>query len=57
MAPVPGVIGTLMAMEALKLLLGLDSALHNRLHLWDGTRGEWRDVALKIDPGCLDCQA
>ena len=55
-APVPGVIGTLMAMEALKLLLGLDSALHNRLRLWDAKRGEWRDVALKIDPGCLDCQ-
>ena len=56
-APVPGVIGTLMAMEALKLLLGLDSALHHRLHLWDGKRGEWRDVALKTDPECLDCQA
>ena len=55
-APVPGVIGTLMAMETLKLLLGLDSALHNRLHLWDAKRGEWRDVALKIDPECLDCQ-
>ena len=56
-APVPGVIGTLMALEALKLLLGLDSALRNRLHLWDGKRGEWRDVALKVDPECLDCQA
>lgn len=55
-APVPGVIGTLMALETLKLLLGLDSALRNRLHLWDGKRGEWRDVALKVDPECLDCR-
>lgn len=56
-APVPGVIGTLMALEALKLLLGLDTGLHNRLLLWDARRGEWRDVALKVDPECTDCQA
>ena len=55
-APVPGVIGTLMALEALKLLLGLDSALRNRLHLWDAKRGEWHDVALLVDPACPDCQ-
>ncbi len=55
-APVPGVIGTLMALETLKLLIGLDSALHDRLHLWDGRRGEWRDVALIVDPECPDCQ-
>ena len=35
LAPVPGVIGTLMAQEALKLVLGWDSALHDRLLLWD----------------------
>ena len=56
-APVPGVIGTLMALEALKVLLGLDSALCNRLRLWDAKRGEWRDVALKADPQCPHCQA
>jgi molybdopterin/thiamine biosynthesis adenylyltransferase len=55
LAPVPGVIGTLMAQEALKLLLGWDSALHNRLLLWDAKRGEWQSVALKRDPECVVC--
>jgi adenylyltransferase/sulfurtransferase len=56
LAPVPGVIGTLMAEEALKLVLGWDSSLHNRLLLWDGKRGEWQSVALKRDPECEVCR-
>jgi adenylyltransferase/sulfurtransferase len=55
LAPVPGVIGTLMAEEALKLALGWDSALRNRLLLWDAKRGEWQSVALKRDPDCVVC--
>lgn len=55
LAPVPGVIGTLMAEEALKLALGWESALHNRLLLWDAKRGEWQNVALRRDPDCAVC--
>ena len=55
LAPVPGVIGTLMAEEALKLVLGWDSALRNRLLLWDAKRGDWQSVALKRDPDCVTC--
>ena len=55
LAPVPGVIGTLMAEEALKLVLGWESALRNRLLLWDAKRGEWQSVALKRDPECVVC--
>ena len=55
LAPVPGVIGTLMAEEALKLVLGWDSALRNRLLLWDAKRGDWQSVALKRDPECVVC--
>ena len=55
LAPVPGVIGTLMAEETLKLVLGWDSALRNRLLLWDAKRGEWQSVALKRDPDCVIC--
>jgi molybdopterin/thiamine biosynthesis adenylyltransferase len=55
LAPVPGVIGTLMAEEALKLLLGWDSKLRDRLLLWDAKRGEWQSVALKRDPECAVC--
>jgi len=56
LAPVPGVIGTLMAIEALKLLLGWDSALHGRLLLWDAKRGEWQSVKLEQDPDCEVCR-
>jgi molybdopterin/thiamine biosynthesis adenylyltransferase len=55
LAPVPGVIGTLMAEEAMKLVLGWPSSLHNRLLLWDAKRGDWQAVALKRDPGCVVC--
>lgn len=55
LAPVPGVIGTLMATEALKLVLGLESALHDRLLLWDARRGEWQSVGLRRDPDCEVC--
>ena len=55
LAPVPGVIGTLMAEEALKLALGSSSSLRNRLLLWDAKRGDWQSVALKRDPGCVVC--
>jgi len=55
LAPVPGVIGTLMAEEALKLALGWRSSLRNRLLLWDAKRGDWQSVALKRDPGCVVC--
>lgn len=57
LAPVPGVIGTLMAEEALKLVLGWQSALRNRLLLWDAKRGDWHSVALKRDPDCVVCGA
>jgi adenylyltransferase/sulfurtransferase len=55
LAPVPGVIGTLMAAEALKLAMGWDSSLRNRLLLWDAKRGDWQSVALKRDPECVIC--
>jgi adenylyltransferase/sulfurtransferase len=55
LAPVPGVIGTLMAGEALKLVLGWPSSLHDRLLLWDAKRGDWQSVALKRDPNCVVC--
>jgi molybdopterin-synthase adenylyltransferase len=55
LAPVPGVVGTLMSAEALKLLLGWDSALHGALLLWDAKRGDWQRVALTPDPDCVIC--
>ena len=56
-APVPGVVGTMMALEAMKLLLGLKSSLTNHLHLWDAKRADWKDIIVKVNPNCPDCQS
>jgi molybdopterin/thiamine biosynthesis adenylyltransferase len=54
LAPVVGVIGSLQAMETLKLLTGLPT-LTGRLQVWDGLRGEWRVLKLRKDPQCPVC--
>ena len=55
LAPVAGTVGTLLATEALKLLLGLDSGLRNRLWIYDGLSGDSRTVAIRKAPGCPAC--
>jgi len=57
LGPVAGVIGTLMAVETIKLLLGIGEPAQNRLLLYDGLRGSWRQVSLKRDPSCPACSA
>lgn len=57
LAPVPGVVGTIMAVEALKVLLGLKSVPCNRLLLWDAKSGGWQELKLKVVPDCPVCQA
>jgi molybdopterin/thiamine biosynthesis adenylyltransferase len=55
LSPVPGVIGALMAVEAIKLLLGISGARHNTLRLWDARTGEWSAVKIRPDPNCPHC--
>ncbi len=57
LAPVPGVVGTIMAVEALKLLLGFGSQLSRRILLWDARSGDWQGVGLNVAPDCPECQA
>lgn len=57
LAPVPGVVGTIMAVEALKLLLGFGSLLSRRILLWDARSGDWQGVGLNVAPDCPECQA
>ncbi len=52
--PVTGVIGTLMAVEALKVLLKIGAPAH-RLRLWDARTGDWTVLTIKRNPGCPDC--
>ncbi|NIV18699.1 MAG: hypothetical protein GWN47_09915 [Woeseiaceae bacterium] len=54
LAPVPGVIGTMMAVEALKYLAGIDSPC-GVLRLYDATSGEFRSVTIAKNGGCQTC--
>lgn len=55
LAPLVGVIGSIQAMEAIKLLTGAGKSLAGRLLLLDGRRMEWREMRLSKDPECLVC--
>lgn len=55
LAPVAGTIGTLVATETLKLLLGLDSGLRNHLWIYDGLSGSTRTIAIRKAPACPAC--
>jgi len=57
LAPVAGTIGALIATEALKLLLGLDSGLRNRLWIYDALTGATRTVAICKASACPVCGA
>ena len=51
----PGVIGSLQAAEALKLLLGVGDPLIGRILLYDALDQEFHTLNLKKDPACPAC--
>lgn len=51
----PGVIGTLQAVEALKWLLGAGEPLTGRLLTYDGLAGEFRTLSFGKNPHCPAC--
>jgi adenylyltransferase/sulfurtransferase len=54
-APLVGIIGSVQAAEALKLLMGVGEPLTGRLLLLDALSMQWRSVRLKRDPTCKVC--
>jgi len=54
-APLTGIIGTVQAAEALKLLTGIGATLHGRLLLLDALSMEWRSINVKKDAACAVC--
>jgi adenylyltransferase/sulfurtransferase len=51
----PGIVGSLQALEALKLVLGVGESLVGRLVLVDGLTLRFRELALRKDPACPVC--
>ena len=54
-APLVGLIGTVQAAEALKLLCGIGQPLVGRLLMLDSRRMEWTEVRVQRQPGCQVC--
>ena len=54
-APLVGIIGTVQAAEALKILSGMGSQLAGRLLMLDGRAMAWTDIRLQRDPACPVC--
>lgn len=54
-APLVGIVGTMQAAEALKLLTGLGSRLTGRLLMLDGRDMAFNEIALPQNPQCAVC--
>ncbi|MFV0409902.1 MAG: HesA/MoeB/ThiF family protein [Paracoccus sp. (in: a-proteobacteria)] len=53
--PLPGVIGSMMALEAIKHLTGAGSGLAGQMLIYDGLYGETRKIRLSRRPDCPVC--
>jgi adenylyltransferase/sulfurtransferase len=51
----PGIIGTIQATEALKLILGIGEPLIGRFLVYDALKMRFRDLKLPKDPDCPVC--
>lgn len=55
LGPLVGMVGSLQALEALKLLAGFGEPLVGRLLLIDALSGRFRELKVKRDPACAVC--
>ena len=51
----PGVVGTIQATEAIKLIMGIGEPLIGRFLIYDALRMKFRELKLKKDPDCPVC--
>ncbi len=51
----PGIIGTIQATEAVKLIMGIGEPLIGRFLIYDALRMKFREFKLKKDPDCPVC--
>ena len=56
-APLVGIIGSMQAAEALKLLSGAGEPAVGRLLMLDGRNMTWTDIRLPRNPDCPVCGA
>ncbi|MEY3288970.1 MAG: hypothetical protein RLZZ419_1212 [Pseudomonadota bacterium] len=54
-APITGIIGSIQALEAMKLIMTIGETLTGRLLILDGLTMEWNTLKLKKNPKCPTC--
>lgn len=54
-APVTGIVGSIQALEAMKLIMNIGDTLTGRLLLLDGLTMEWDTMKLRKNPSCPTC--
>jgi molybdopterin/thiamine biosynthesis adenylyltransferase len=54
-APLPGVLGTMMALEAVKAITGAGEGLLGRLMIYDGLQAETRTIRVRRRADCPVC--
>ena len=54
-APLVGIIGSVQAAEALKLLTGVGASLAGRLQMLDARSMEWTEIRMQRSAGCAVC--
>jgi molybdopterin/thiamine biosynthesis adenylyltransferase len=57
LAPLVGIVGSMQAAEALKLLVGIGESLVGRLLMIDARTMQWTEVRVARDPACPVCAA
>ncbi len=55
LAPVVGILGSMQALEAIKLICKIGDTLQNRLLIFDALALQWRTMKLNKDPNCSVC--
>ncbi|WP_068113671.1 HesA/MoeB/ThiF family protein [Tropicimonas marinistellae] len=56
LSPLPGVVGAMMAVEAVKLIAQAGDPLRGRMLIYDALYGETRQITLKPRPSCPVCK-
>jgi len=55
LGPVVGTIGTMQALEGIKLITGFGNTLNGRLMIFDAMTMEWQTLQITADPQCPVC--
>jgi len=53
--PLPGIIGTLQALAAMKIILDIGDSPYGRLLTFDGLLGEFKPIKIRKNPHCPEC--